>query len=124
MKSSVYQPPFMAVSSAAHMCECTSCRGSVAWEVVFGVNGICANLHLMQLSQSDFPVDLGASVIVCIIWKCLRRTCTKWRCHNMCLSALCQDACLVVYSVSRQLSSILVYWVDSGALSRMNSPST
>jgi len=46
------------------MSECTSCSGWVAWEVVFGVKGFLVDLHFMQLTQSHFPVILGASVIV------------------------------------------------------------
>jgi hypothetical protein len=127
MNSSLYQPPPMAVSRGPHMSECISCRCSVAREVV-GVNGFPANLHLMKLSQSHFPVIFGASVIVGKISKALGPTGARRRCHMIRLSASCPDKCPDVISDSRQLSSILVYCVDPGVqfrmLSRKNSPST
>jgi hypothetical protein len=121
MKSSIYRPPPMAVSRRPHMSECSSCRGSVALEVV-GVKGFRANLHLMQLWQSHFPVILKASVIVGKISKAVRPTCARGWCHHIRFSALCRDACPVVLSGSRQLSlSISVYSVDPGARSRTRS---
>jgi hypothetical protein len=125
MNSSKYRPPSMAVSSGPHMSQCTSCSGSVAREVV-GVKGFRANLHLMQLSQSHLPVIFGALVIIGKIFKALRPTCAKLRCHNIRFSASCRDACPVVLSASTQLSSILVYSVDyrSRTQSRTKSPST
>jgi len=110
MKSSIYRPHPMAVSRGPHLSECTSCSGSVAREVVFGVKGFRANLHLMLLSQSHFPVIFGASVIVGKISKAFRATCARQRCHNIRFSASCRDACPVILSASRQQSSILVYW--------------
>jgi len=111
MKSSIYRPPPMAVSSGPHMSEVTCCRGSVAPEVVFGVKGFQSNLHLMQLSQYHFPVIFGESVIVGKISKAFRPTCARRRCHNIRFSASWRDACPVVLSACRQLSSISVYSV-------------
>jgi len=120
----------MAVSRGPHMSECTSCRGSVAWEVV-GVKGFQPNLQLMQLSQSHFPVIVGASGMTFgKISEAFRPTCARRWCHNMRFSASCRDACPVVLSASRQLLllSTLVYSVDPEAQSRTgsrtNSPST
>jgi hypothetical protein len=97
------------------MSEFTSCSGLVGQEVVFGVMGLRADLHLMQHSQVHFPVILGASVIVSKISKAFKPTGTRRRCHNIRFSASCRDACPVVLSASRQRSSIEVYLVDSGA---------
>jgi len=129
MKSSIFQPPPMAVSSVPHMSECMRYRGLVGQEVVFGVKGFLLNLHLIQLLQSHLPVILGASVIEGKISKSLRLMCVRQRCHNILFSALCQDAFRVVLSTSRPLLlSLAVYSFYSGARSRMwsrmNCPST
>jgi hypothetical protein len=128
MKSSIFQPPPMAVSSGPHRSEGCSCSGSVAREFVFGVKGFLVNLHLMQLSQSHLPVILGASVIISKVSKTFRLTCARRRCHNIRFSVSCRDAYPVVVSGSRQQSSISVDLVDPGAQSRTpsrkNSPST
>jgi hypothetical protein len=123
MKSSIYRPPPMAVSRGLYMSECTSCIGSVAREVV-EVMGFRVNLHLMQLSQSHFPVIFRALGIVGKVSGALSLACARRRCHNIRFSASCRDSCPVVYSASRQLSMISVYSIDSGAQSRTNSPST
>ena len=68
-KSSIYPSLLIAVSSRLHMSECTSCRGSVAWEVVFRVKDFLVDWHLIQHLQLHLPVILGASVIVSRISK-------------------------------------------------------
>jgi len=123
MENSIHRPTPMAVSRGPHRFECTSCRRSVARDVV-GVKGFWANLHLMQLSQWHFPNILGASVVVGKISKAFRPMCARRQCHNIRLAALCRDAYPVVLSASWQLWSISVYSVDSKARSRTNSPST
>jgi len=116
MRSSIYRPPAMAVWNGLHISECTSGSGSVAWEVVFGVKGFRATFHRMQLSQTHFPIILGAeSMTFGKISKALRPTCAKRWCHYICLSALCQNACPATLSASRQLFlSISIYLVDAG----------
>jgi len=110
-KGSIYRPPAMAVSNGPHMSECPSCSVSVAREGV-GIKGFRANLHLMQISQSHFPVILRASVIIGKISKALRLMCDKRRFHNIRFSASCRDACPVVLCFSWQQSlSISVYTV-------------
>ena len=121
MKGSIYRTPAMAVSRGPHKSKCTSCRGSVAQDVVFGVKGFLLNLHLMQHSQSHLPVILAAWVIVAKISTALRPTCPRRRCHNIRFYASCRDACPVVISASRKLSLISVYLVDSGPRSTGNS---
>jgi len=123
MKSSIYQPPPMAVPSGLHMSECTSCSGSVAWEVVFRVKGFRPNLHLLQYSQLHL---LGISGPVAMTFgklsKAFRPACTMQWCDNIFFSASCRHACPVFLSARRQLSMLtLVYLVDSGARYRTRS---
>jgi len=112
MQSSICRPPLMAVSRGPHMSQCTSCRGSVAQEVM-GVKGFRTNLHLRQLLQLHLPVILRASVIGGKISTAWRPTRGKQQCHSIRFSASCRDAYPVILSASRQLSSISVYSVDS-----------
>jgi hypothetical protein len=123
MKSSIYRPPPMAVSRGLYMSKCTTCIGSVAREVV-EVMGFRATSHMMQLSQSHFPVISRALGIVGKVSRALRLACARRRCHNIRFSASCRDSCPVVCSASRQLSLISVYSVDTGVQSRTNRPST
>jgi hypothetical protein len=122
LKSSISRPPPNAVARGPHMAGCTSCRGSVEQEVV-DVKGFRANLHLMQHSESHFPVILGVSLMVGRISNALRPTYARRQCHNMRVAASCQDACPIVLRARRLLWSISMYSVDSGARSRMHSPS-
>jgi len=96
MKSSIYPLPPMAGSSGPYLSECSSCKGSVAWEVV-GVKSFRPNLHFMQLSQSHFPVIFGVlATTFCKIPKAYRPTCAQQLCHNIRFSTLCREACPVV----------------------------
>jgi len=122
VKSSIYPPPLMAVSSGPHLCKWTSSSRSVVHEVL-GVMAFLAYMHLMQLSQLHFPVTFGAlAVTFSMISKVLRPMCAKRQRHNIRFSAWCRNEYPVVLSASRQLSlSILIYSVDSGEWSRTRS---
>jgi len=126
MKSSMDQPPLIAVSRGLHMFECTRCRSSVAWEDVFGVMGFRANLYLIQHLHLHIPVIFGVSVTTFSkISKAFRPMCARQQCYNICFYVSCRDAWRVGICASRQLSlSILGYLVETGARSRTRSRTT
>jgi len=81
---------------------------------MFGVKRLLVYLDLMYLLQLHFTVNFGASAMTFgKIFKAFRLTCAREICHNIQFSASYRDACQVISSASRQLSSMSVNSVDS-----------